>query len=265
MCSAAINLGPELTPAQLFAEAITRFDKAVDAATLAGDNTMLNFALLGRARAKLDAGDLAGAAADAQQIPDGFIVQTSNDVTNERRQNPIWNATISSFYSAVDITFQDSYAADHDPRIASTSTGHVGTDGFTTVVFANKDAAADAPIAIAKWSEAQLIIAESDVANSNLPGAILIINDLRHRASATLAPYAPATPTQAGVKSQIIEERRREFFLEGHRIGDLRRYSLPFLPAAGSPYVAGGTYGSQTCFPLPDIERINNPNIGGTG
>jgi hypothetical protein len=269
MCSAAINLGPELTPAQLFAEAITRFDKAVAAATTAGDNTMLNFALLGRARAKLDAGDLAGAAADAQLVPDGFIVETSNDVTNDRRQNSVWNSTLSSFFSSVDITFQNSYAADHDPRIASTSTGHVGTDGFTTVVYANKDATADAPIAIAKWSEAQLIIAENDVAASNVPAAILIINEIRRRGfgdppgNTTHAYTGAATP--AAVKAQILEERRREFFLEGHRLGDLRHYELPFLPAPGSPYIAGGTYGSQTCFPLPDIERINNPNLGGTG
>ena len=37
MCSAALNLGPELTPAQLFAEAQTRFDTAVAAATRASD------------------------------------------------------------------------------------------------------------------------------------------------------------------------------------------------------------------------------------
>jgi len=268
MCSAAINLGPELTDAQLFAEAITRFDKAVTAATTAGDNTMLNFALLGRARAKLDAGDLAGAAADAQLVPDGFLVQTSSDVTNDRRQNAVWNSTIASFFSTVDTSFQRSYATDHDPRIANTNTGHAGTTG-DTVYFANKDATASAPIAIAKWSEAQLIIAENDVATSNVPGAILIINELRRRAYGDLpgntdhAYTGAATPT--AVKAQILEERRREFFLEGHRLGDLRHYNLPFLPAPGAPYGAGGTYGSQTCFPLPDIERINNPNIGGTG
>ena len=32
------------------------------------------------------------------------------------------------------------------------------------------------------------------------------------------------------------------------------------LPAAGTAYPGGGgTYGAQTCFPLPDVERINNP------
>jgi hypothetical protein len=268
MCSAAINLGPELTPAQLFAEAITRFDKAIAAATAASDNTMLQFAQLGRARAKLDAGDLTGAAADAQLISDGFLVATSSDVTNDRRQNAIWNSTISSFFTTVDTTFQNSYAADGDPRIANTSTGHVGTTG-DTVYFANKDAAADAPVAIAKWSEAQLIIAENDVANSNVPGAILIINELRRRAygdpiSSTAHAYTGAT-TPTAVNAEILEQRRREFFLEGHRLGDLRRLNLPFLPAPGAPYGAGGTYGNQTCFPLPDVERINNPNIGGTG
>jgi hypothetical protein len=269
MCSAAIALGPELTPAELFAEAITRFNTAVDAATLAGDNTTLNFALLGRARAKLDAGDLAGAAADAQLIPTGFVVQTSSDKTNARRQNPIWSSTRSNFFSSVDTSFQRTFADSnsvsvHDPRVGSISTGKKGTDGFTLVVYPKKDSTADASIAIAKWSEAQLIIAENDVANHNLPAAIAIINDLHARADSQPV-YAPTTPTDAGVKAQVIEERRRELFLEGHRLGDLRRYNLPFLPATGAPYRPGGTYGSQTCFPLPDIERINNPNIGGAG
>ena len=44
-------------------------------------------------------------------------------------------------------------------------------------------------------------------------------------------------------------------------MGDLRRYNLPFAPASGTTYPNGGTYGTQTCFPLPDVERINNPNI----
>jgi hypothetical protein len=36
-------------------------------------------------------------------------------------------------------------------------------------------------------------------------------------------------------------------------------------PAAGSAYPGGGgTYGSLNCFPLPDVERINNPNVSKT-
>src|ERR687890_137755 len=76
MCSAAINLGPELQPAQLFEEARTRFTKAIDAATAAPAADApaaqaLNLARLGRARAALDIGgaaNLAAAAADAALI-----------------------------------------------------------------------------------------------------------------------------------------------------------------------------------------------------
>jgi hypothetical protein len=261
MCSAAVNLGPEQTPAQLFALAISRFDTAVDAATRAADEPTLDLALLGRARAELDAGDLAAAAADAALIPDGFEYDFSADATNARRQNPIWNATKSNFYATVESSFADLYAATNDPRVAVTNTGQLGTAG-DTVIFANKASSATDPIAIAKWSEAQLIIAENDVANNQLGSAITIINELRDRAGQD--PYAGPS-TQAAVLAQIVEERRREFFLEGHRMGDLRRYNLPFTPATGSPYAFGGTYGNQTCFPLPDVERINNPNIGGGG
>ncbi|MBC8088785.1 MAG: RagB/SusD family nutrient uptake outer membrane protein, partial [Phycisphaerae bacterium] len=63
------------------------------------------------------------------------------------------------------------------------------------------------------------------------------------------------------VLATIIEDRRRELFLEGHRLGDIRRYSIPLAPAAGAAYPGGGAYGTQSCFPLPDVERINNPNI----
>jgi hypothetical protein len=261
MCSAAINLGPEQSPAQLFALAIARFDKAVDAATVAGDAPTLNLALLGRARAELDAGDLAAAATDAALIPDGFEYDVSTDAVNTRRQNPIWSATESNFLMTVESSFADLFAATNDPRVAVTNTGQLGTAG-DTVIFANKASSATDPIAIAKWSEAQLIIAENDVANNQLSAAITIINELQDRAG---QPHYSGPSTQAAVLAQIVEERRREFFLEGHRMGDLRRYNLPFTPATGSPYAFGGVYGSQTCFPLPDVERINNPNIGGTG
>jgi hypothetical protein len=114
---------------------------------------------------------------------------------------------------------------------------------------------------IASYAEAQLIIAENAASLGDLPGAVTAINNARAR-TAGVPPYVlPAGATAADVKTQIIEERRREFFVEGHRLGDLRRYGLTFLPAAGAPYQYGGVYGTQTCFPLPDVERINNPNI----
>ena len=35
-------------------------------------------------------------------------------------------------------------------------------------------------------------------------------------------------------------------------------------PAPGAAYPHGGVYGHTVCLPLPDIERVNNPNIDQT-
>ena len=262
MCTAAINLGPELTDAQLFAEAKIRFDSAVSAATKAGDTPTLNLALLGRARTQLDLGNSAAAAVDAALIPSGFLVTIGHDATQTRRQNLVFIHTQQNNYSSVDTSIQNTYAATQDPRIAVTSTGKIGSDGKTLIVFPNKDGTVTSVQALAKYSEAQLIIAENDVKTGNLAGAVTIINTLQ--AANGQPNFNPIPLTAAAVMAQVIEERRRELFLEGHRLGDIRRLSLPLNPPAGAAYVSGGTYGNQSCFPLPDVERINNPNIGKT-
>ena len=67
----------------------------------------------------------------------------------------------------------------------------------------------------------------------------------------------------ASIKNLIIDERRRALFVEGFRNYDIQRFSLPFNPAVGTTYPrAGGTYGNTVCLPLPDVERVNNPNVG---
>ena len=260
MCSAALDLGPEETPAQLFADAKVRFDTAVVAATRAGDTQTLNLALLGRARTELDLGNSAAAATDAALIPAGFEVDIDHDATATRRQNLVFIQTIQSEFASVDTSIQNRYAVSpHDPRIAVTSTGHLGSDGATTIWFANKDADPTSPQALAKYSEARLIIAENDVNTGDFSSAVDIINALR--TAAGQPEFHPATLSAPVVMAEIVEQRRREFFLEGHRLGDIRRLGLPLSPATGAPYVSGGTYADQSCFPLPNVERINNPNL----
>jgi starch-binding outer membrane protein, SusD/RagB family len=262
MCTAAINLSPELTDAQLFAEAKIRFDSAVSTATKAGDTQTLDLALLGRARTQLDLGNSAAAAVDAALIPSGFLVTIGHDAVQTRRQNLVFMHTQQSNFSSVDTSIQHTYTATNDPRIAFTSTGKIGSDAKTLIVFPNKDATVTSPQALAKYSEAQLIIAENDVNTGNFAGALAIVNSLQ---TANGQPsFNPSPLSAATVMPLVIEERRRELFLEGHRLGDIRRYNLPLNPPAGAPYVSGGVYGTQTCFPLPDVERINNPNIGKT-
>ena len=269
MCSAAINLSREMTPAELFAEAKIRFDKAIAAATTANDTTTMNFAYLGRARTFLDLNQPAQAGADAARIPPGFVVNTSMDAVNTRRQNFAWLATGQSFWATIDASYRgltvDGVA---DPRVSVSPLvpNRNGTSG-AQIWIANKYATFTAPMPIARYAEAQLIIAEASAAAGNYGAVETAINNARNTHNTTNPPftmpqYSTAGQTAAQVQAQIVEERRRELFLEGHRLGDIRRYNLPLFPATDATYPSGGRYGSQSCFPLPDVERINNPNIG---
>lgn len=268
MCSAAINLGPELTPAQLFGEAKTRFDAAVEAATTANDQPTLNFALLGRARTQMNlksAASIAAAAVDAARIPAGFTYTISADGVNVRRQNFSFLSINQNFWSTVDASFRGlTIGGAPDPRVAVTNTGRAGTAQGTTIWTPDKYPALATVTPITRWAEAQFIIAEARVATGDLTGAAQAINAVR-ATRAGLPVYSATGQTAAQVLDQIVDDRRRELFLEGHRMGDIRRLGLAWLPAAGTPYPGGGgTYGDQTCFPLPDAERINNPNLGGS-
>jgi len=116
------------------------------------------------------------------------------------------------------------------------------------------------PIPIASGDEAILLTAEADLEAGNLTAVVAGINKLRTKSS--LPQYAGGTAAE--VRAQLIDERRRELYLEGQRFSDIIRFNIPQSPAAGTPFpVKGGVYGNQICFPLPDVERNNNPTLGG--
>jgi starch-binding outer membrane protein, SusD/RagB family len=268
MCSAAINLGPEIQPPALFTEAVARFTKAIAAATTANDPTTLNLARVGRARALLNLGgaaNLASAAADAALVPATFVVNTSPNDVNTRRQNAVFvSIGQATVFSTVDPAFRNVLVpggTTQDPRVAVTDLNRNGTATGSRVFIPTKHNSLTAPIRVASYAEAQLIVAENAASTNDIPGAVRAINNARSRTPGLPDYVAPSGATGADLRTQIIEERRREFFVEGHRLGDMRRYGLAFTPAAGTPYPFNGVYGPQTCFPLPDVERINNPTI----
>jgi starch-binding outer membrane protein, SusD/RagB family len=217
--------------------------------------------LLGRARASLDLGDKAAAGVDAAKIPAGFVVNVSTNATAVRQQNFAFLSINQAKWASVDPSFRGlTVNGAPDPRVAVTNLNQPTTTGVALWA-ADKYAALATTMPVARYAEAQLIVAESKLAANDIPGAVAAINAVR--AAKSVPAYDATGQTAAQVLAQIVEERRRELFLEGHRLGDLRRYGLPILPAAGTPFLSGGTYGTQACFPLPDVERINNPNIAG--
>lgn len=259
-----VNYGTEITPVQAFDSAITHFTEAITAAQAAGAsaNNILYMAYDGRARAKLDKGDYAGAKADAQQVPAGFHQDMTASGVSSRRYNRVWaDNGIAGGLSNVNqgSSVEAYYRNMNDPRVPVVK-ANVPNSVTGVPIYVQTKYAQSTPIPIASYTEAQLIIAEADIApgaTNNPAEATAILN-----ASRAAGNEPPLLPTD-NLQSALIEERRRALFLQGEHLYDLIRFKLPLVPAAGATYPAGGQYGTQLCMPLPDAERFNNPKLSG--
>jgi SusD family. len=256
-CTAAIDLGPQLTSNDIFNLAISKFDTAVTAAQAdptnpIGDGDILNLALLGRARAELDVGNTAAAATDAALIPPGFKYAATYDAATDFRTNRVFSEN-----NGHGVTVAPQYRNLSDPRVPVTDAGRLAADEQTPLFLQGKYADGSAPITVGSYTEAQLILAEA----TGGPGAITILNSLRSAAS---LPALASSSDPAVIKADIAQERARWLWLEGQHLYDVRRLELPLVPAAGLPYSItyskGGNYGTETCMPIPAVETNNNPN-----
>jgi len=259
MCSAAFDLGPEQTPAQTFQRSEERFTRALAAAQTAANPEYVNMSRLGRARARLNLGRAADAAVDARLIPPGFVKNANYSSVSLRTENTVFVANSRLSWATVGDLFRDvRFLGVRDPRVDVIDAGRPGAHPQVRLWLQRKYAAPTSSVPIATTEEAQLIIAEAELAAGNLQAAVNVINTFHTQLG--LPPFASSNATE--IKNQIIYERRAELFLESHHLGDNRRYNLPLIPAPGTPYSYGGLYTDLRCFPLPDIERFNNPNIG---
>ena len=258
MCAASFDLSAPKTPTDMFNLADDRFTTAITAAQSIGNSEFLNMALVGRARARLDLGRKAEASIDAQAVPSGFVKNAGFSAASSRRYNFLFSQqTDGGTLYTIEGPFQNyQHQGVTDPRVMVVNTGRVSPGVNIPVWYQTKYPARTSPIPIARYAEAQLIIAEADVAAGDLPGAVAIINGLH--TAAGIPPFASTDP--AVIMAHIIDERAAELFIEGHRFGDINRYNLPLNPAAGAPYHKGGVYGDERCYPYPGIESDNNPN-----
>lgn len=255
-CTIALDLSAEKTSQEVQTLAVQRFDVAIQAAQAAGATDVLNFARVGRARANLGLGQTAAALADAQAVPADFewVATASGDFS--RRANRIFAQNGEGSTGGTGLSVGEEYRelkfnGKDDPRVPVSPFIKVNTDG-TDLYYQRKYKALSDPLPIATGDEARLIVAEIQGGAA----AVAIINALH--AKAGLDPFTGTS--EAEIKAQVIEERRRELWLEGQRFYDIRRLNLPLVPAPGTPYRKGGLYGDDRCFPLPDVEVRNNPN-----
>jgi starch-binding outer membrane protein, SusD/RagB family len=252
-CTAAIAGGPQLTSAQIFALAVQKFDTALAAAQSIGNDSTANLALVGRARAELDAGEAASALTDASAVPADFVYNATYNANPDHRANRVYVENNAN--NGVSVT--PLYRSFDDPRVPNDSTGTTATDHDTKLIVQLKYADGSTPIPIASGREAQLIVAEA----TGGAAAIGILNSLR--AEISLPPLASSSDP-AVIKADIASERARWLWLQGTHLFDVRRLALALYPAAGLPYSItshkAGTYGTETCMPIPAVETNNNPN-----
>jgi len=261
MCEAAFDLGPQVNQQAMFALAEQRFTQAITAAQAsgagAGPASILNAAYVGRARVRLFLGNKPGAATDAALVPSGFVLNVTNDASDNRLYNRIFAMTSNGGLYTVETGARNltTERGEVDPRAASTQTATKAADNRSVIWVPNKHASFAAPTRVVSYTEAQLILAEAQGGAS----AVTIINALR--AAVNLQPYTGPTDA-ASIQNLIIDERRRALFVEGFRNYDMQRFNVPFNPAVGTAFPnKGGSYGNTRCLPLPDVERFNNPNI----
>ncbi len=244
--------GFALTPIEVLAAAEKQFDRAITAA-IDSDSDILNTALLGRARARLGQGNLTGAAIDAKKIPLGFKEYVEYSEAEPNTENQVFVSIIRDQFLSIEPQLRDLQLLDgvSDPRVQFTDVGKSGPDGSTPLWTPNQYSSSSSPILLASWEEAQLIIAEAERGQS----AVNRINALRDQHN---LPHFNSVDEDE-ILNQIVEERQRELYLTGHRLGDKIRLNLDWKE--GSNHKNTFIYGNQYCFELAHTEITQNPNI----
>jgi hypothetical protein len=275
--------GPHLTPSQVLERAEARFTEALSLAEQANNNDIRQMALIGRARVRLNLGDFTGAITDAGEVTPGYVKVATRGDGSTRRFNFSYNSlnsriqarhgTISDHFRNLTIDAQGRPTIGdgaEDPRVVTFPVeGLSGHNGTTPSWFHDKYLSRSDPITIASYKEARLIQAEALVRAGDPEAARGIINSRR---SELALPTFDLPASEAEMIDLVLEERRRDLFVEGgHRFNDMLRYrgtphEIPFLGEPTSIHpdgldTIGAAYGDATCFPLPALERIGNPNV----
>ncbi len=255
-CEFVMESGPILSPTQMLQEAEGWYSTALGHMgsgdfQIVSTSSLRQLALLGRARTRLAMGDLAGAAADAGQIQPGFTAWVTRDASVRARWNAIYQAFNATRYRGfagpmwwfghdsgqmVSVGYYDlTISADGrqtvrdgvpDPRVPVAYTGQFAQDGVTDQWNQTKYTSLGDDHTMARWAEAQLILAEIEGGQAAV-GRINALRDVHG------LPHFSST-NEDEIYSAIIEERRREFFLEGARhYADKLRYGLWFPRGRG--------------------------------
>lgn len=273
-CEAPVNVSAPLQPDELLSRAIARFDSAITTATayragttvaanIAAANDIINMSNVGAARAALKMGDLAKARTYALLVPAGYEKLALYSANSVRENNPVHRpARTADPFVGIHPTFLGL----NDPRIPTLATARLGLNsnpifppqkpsqysGWSGSTVTTIDITTH--IKFASYLEAQYIIAE---ANGPIASTLAFVNARRAAGN-----QPPVDLAGAALMAELRNQRARDFFLAGQRLGDLRRYleaGIDLFPKGKYP-VFSDFYGENKCFLVPLSEKAGNPN-----
>ena len=274
-----IDYGKLETTAEIFADAIARFDSAAAVLgkdTISGDAAQIpieqNLAAVGLGRAELDAGNYAAAAAAVASVPTTFEYDAGYSQSNGRTSNGVWEYTwnegrytVADREGGVGLPFRSA----NDPRVQWVNSGGLGFDNFDSLYLENKYTSYNSPIAIATGIEARLIQAEAALKSNDMATFLSNISAARQQSyvangagttAAVTAVPAGMTPLQF-----LFQERAFDLWLTAHRLGDMRRLITQYSQGVNTVYPNGsytphpGIFGADVSLPLP-VDEAGNPN-----
>ena len=296
-CAVTLLNGPALSRTEASAQAEARFDQVIASAAPASAelDDLIAAALIGRARAKLFQGDMVGVIADASdaRIPVGFELEATYDLSPGRRNNRLAErnnnaASMIPHRDYLDLTIKADGTltiADGapDPRVSISLTGDgIEADGPRGVLkyrIQNKFPDEDSEITFASWREAITMLGEADPAMT-----VAHINTLRSMSDGlgdfiddTAWPLTPYVDGGAVAnRATIVEERRRELWMQGNQAGDKLRWeaSGDLTPNTvvgrdvndlGTDWETVNEYGEPMdtgrCLTVPRLEVLANENL----
>ena len=282
-CSAPVNVSRAYSSDELMQMGIDRFERAIAVATAArsaGGNatsadSLINLARVGAARASLDLGDMTAAATYARDVPADFEFSVYHSDNSVRENDAYWDATggesngAGAIWLVVDTTYMnlDDPRVPHTPDPIQVMNGDMHYVPRQGLMFSGYSPSTpggavfnkNTGVKFSTGLEARYIVAEAEGAT---PETVDFINERRKVGD----PDATEITLSDDVMAELRDQRRRDFFLDGHRLGDLRRYEklygIDLFPTGSYPGGATGeVYGDQRCWAIPLSEITGNPNL----
>jgi starch-binding outer membrane protein, SusD/RagB family len=250
-----------ITSEQAMDTAIARLQRAREVALASGapGQALATAALVGIARAHLNAGRRAEASAAAAQVPANFNfeLQHLDDPSNRSLGNTVWSFSESRISLVVGDEYRAMVAAG-DPRISFTDMGRPAQDGVLRFYRQGKIPGWGTNHRFASGLEARYIKMEAD---RNPAEMLAFINE--RRAVGNQQPLAATTDMDVLMRA-LMDQLSRDFWLEMKRQAAFRRNPdhMPNILPPGNNYYKPqvGQMGDQTCWPVPRTEVERNPH-----